>query len=274
MHPSVPLIFRMIVLATSTIALGLAASVHHVSDKYKFPQNPSTTMAIVVDIVAMPYILYITWDEYTGKPLGLRSPKTKIRLVLLDVFFIIFESANLSLAFAALTDRNTGNGLNSHICRRVKALCGILMVALIAWSMTFAVSIFRYVLAEECLVANVANSSADWLSVWVVGKNQTRECCQLHFCDRLEQSLHDIVLHWKASDTNQQGAMVGNMGAFGDFGDLYLKFQTGRLQLAPRRTRNLMVNICQSRSKERHMLSKIFFQALPHTLIQHPPLTL
>jgi hypothetical protein len=63
-------------------------------------------MAIVVDVVAIPYILYITWDEYTGKPLGLRSPKAKIRLVLLDLFFIIFESANLALAFAALTDNN------------------------------------------------------------------------------------------------------------------------------------------------------------------------
>jgi hypothetical protein len=109
-------------------------------------------MAIVVDVVAIPYILYITWDEYTGKPLGLRSPKAKIRLVLLDVFFIIFESANLSLAFGALTDDNgscqrRNNRLNSEICGRVKSLCGILMVALIAWSMTFSVSIFRYELA-------------------------------------------------------------------------------------------------------------------------------
>lgn len=105
-------------------------------------------MAIVVDVVAIPYILYVTWDEYTGKPLGLRSPKAKIRLVLLDLFFIIFESANLSLAFAALTDNDgsctlANNGHNDVLCRRINALCGILMVALIAWSMTFSVSIFR-----------------------------------------------------------------------------------------------------------------------------------
>jgi len=107
-------------------------------------------MAIVVDVVAMPYILYITWDEYTGKPLGLRSPKAKMRLVLLDLFFIIFESANLALAFAALTDQNGScqagnNGYNYVICNRVKALCGTLMVALLAWGMTFTVSIFRLV---------------------------------------------------------------------------------------------------------------------------------
>jgi hypothetical protein len=106
-------------------------------------------MAIVVDVIAIPYILYITWDEYTGKPLGLRSPKAKIRLVLLDLFFIIFESANLALAFGALTADNGTckvgtNGRNSIICGRVKALCGILMIALVAWSLTFSTSIFRY----------------------------------------------------------------------------------------------------------------------------------
>lgn len=148
MHPLIPLIFRLTVLITSIIALGLAASAHSLANKYRFPQNPSTTMAIVVDVVAIPYILYVTWDEYTGKPLGLRSPKAKIRLVLLDLFFIIFESANLSLAFAALTDNDgsctlANNGHNDVLCRRINALCGILMVALIAWSMTFSVSIFR-----------------------------------------------------------------------------------------------------------------------------------
>jgi hypothetical protein len=153
MHPFVPLIFRFTVLATSVIALGLSGIVFHYSNKYLYPQNPSTTMAIVVDVVAIPYIGYITWDEYTGKPLGLRSPKAKIRLVLLDLWFIIFESANLALAFAALTDGNGScqsggsegsTGFNEKICGRVKALCAILMIALIAWSMTFAVSIFRY----------------------------------------------------------------------------------------------------------------------------------
>lgn len=106
-------------------------------------------MAIAVDVVAIPYIGYITWDEYTGKPLGLRSPKAKIRLVLLDLFFIIFESANLSLAFASLVDENGAcradlNGYSFTICSRIKALCVILMIALIAWSATFSVSIFRW----------------------------------------------------------------------------------------------------------------------------------
>jgi hypothetical protein len=148
MHPLVPLIFRITVLATSCIALGLSSSIFHLSNEYFFDQNPSTIMAIVVDVVAIPYIVYFTWDEYTGRPLGLRSPKTKIRLVLLDLFFIIFESANISLAFASLRDENGScragpTPTNVYICGRTRALCGILMVALIAWNATFTISIFR-----------------------------------------------------------------------------------------------------------------------------------
>ncbi|KAH9221330.1 hypothetical protein DL95DRAFT_328020 [Leptodontidium sp. 2 PMI_412] len=151
LHPLVPLVFRVTVLTTSIVALAISSSVHNLSNKYTYAQNASTTMAIVVDVVAIPYILYITYDEYTGKPLGLRSPKAKIRLVLLDLFFIIFESANLALAFTALTNRDGAcrvgpiNDTNSIVCGRVKALCAILMIALIAWSLTFAVSIFRLV---------------------------------------------------------------------------------------------------------------------------------
>lgn len=156
MHPLVPLGFRLVVLCTSIIALAIAASIHHLSNRYIYAQNPSTTMAIVVDVIAIPYILYVTWDEYTGKPLGLRSPKAKIRLVLVDLWFIIFESANLAIAFEALTDGNgscTGGetGTNSIVCNRVKALCAILMVALIAWGLTFTVSIFRRVFLYQCL---------------------------------------------------------------------------------------------------------------------------
>ncbi len=104
-------------------------------------------MAIVVDVVAMPYIGYITWDEYTGKPLGLRSPKAKMRLVLLDLLFIVFESANLSLALGSLADGNgicqddTGNDYG--ICSRVRTLSAFLFIALVAWTLTFNVSILR-----------------------------------------------------------------------------------------------------------------------------------
>jgi hypothetical protein len=50
------------------------------SDAYNIEQKASTIMAIVVDAIALMYLIYITYDEYSGKPLGLRSPTAKIRL--------------------------------------------------------------------------------------------------------------------------------------------------------------------------------------------------
>jgi hypothetical protein len=149
MHALVPLFFRMIVLTTSTFALGLSCSIYHLTNTSTFPQTPSTIMAIVVDVVAMPYIGYITWDEYTGKPLGLRSPKAKMRLVLLDLLFIVFESANLALALGSLADvagicEDGYNGNDYGICGRVRTLSAFLFIALVAWILTFNVSIFRY----------------------------------------------------------------------------------------------------------------------------------
>ena len=113
-------------------------------------------MAILVDIVAILYTSYITYDEYTSKPLGLRSPNAKMRLIFLDLAFIVFDSANLSLAFQALTDErwvcrisddDGGNTcLFSHdICARQKALTATLFIALLAWLTTFAVSTLRSV---------------------------------------------------------------------------------------------------------------------------------
>lgn len=110
-------------------------------------------MAIIVDAVALVYLVYITYDEYTGKPLGLRSPKAKMRLILLDIFFIVFDSANLSLAFASLSDVQgscINSVINHHldpkndaICSRQTALASVLLIALIAWLLTFTISVFR-----------------------------------------------------------------------------------------------------------------------------------
>lgn len=155
MHPLIPLAFRLTVLATSTVALGLSASIFHLTNSSPFDQPTSATMAIVVDVIAIPYTCYITWDEYTGKPLGLRPPKAKMRLVLLDLFFIIFESANLALVFQTIADPDSAcvQGSTAHtlmidqnLCGQAKALAAILFIALVAWGLTFTVSIIRYVI--------------------------------------------------------------------------------------------------------------------------------
>jgi hypothetical protein len=155
--PLVPMILRMTVWCFSLSALALGGSIQHMSNEGHHPQGPSALMAIIVDAVALVYLLYITFDEYTSKPLGLRSPSAKARLILLDIFFIVFDSANLSLAFASLSEvtgscteaevNQVVDPRNDGICVRQKALASVLLVALLAWLMTFSISVLRYVLS-------------------------------------------------------------------------------------------------------------------------------
>ncbi|PVH97143.1 hypothetical protein DM02DRAFT_644381 [Periconia macrospinosa] len=156
-HPMVPLAVRMIVLTFSVLALALAGAIFHKSDSQSCENNSSTWMAILVDIVAIIYTIYITYDEYTSRPLGLRSHNAKMRLIFLDLAFIVFDSANLSLAFQALTDeqwacKNASEQAGfsfdncpyrSDICVRQKALTATLLVALVAWLGTFTISTLR-----------------------------------------------------------------------------------------------------------------------------------
>lgn len=166
-NPMIPLAFRSIVWVFSLIALALACSIVRQTHNQQptstgFPEGiqlsntPSTKMAIAVDAVALIYILYITYDEYTGKPLGLRSARAKIRLLFLDLVFIVFDSANLSLAFEGLIRDDDGACANNprsvyqgHICHRQQALASVLLIALIAWLLTFSTSVLRSVQSSE-----------------------------------------------------------------------------------------------------------------------------
>ncbi|USP75556.1 hypothetical protein yc1106_02830 [Curvularia clavata] len=153
-HPMVPAVIRAIVLIFSILALSLASSIYRHSDNFGCTNNSSTWMAILVDIVAILYTVYITYDEYTSKPLGLRSHNAKMSLIFLDLAFIVFESANLSLAFQALTDEKwacveSGSEnacpYRTSICERQKGLTATLFIALIAWIATFAISTLRLI---------------------------------------------------------------------------------------------------------------------------------
>jgi hypothetical protein len=158
-NPMIPLVFRMTVFIFSAVALALGGSIHRESKVYNFSQGPSALLAIIVDAVALVYILYITYDEYTGKPLGLRPAKAKLRILLLDLFFIVFQAANLSLAFQTLSDPGgactpgtsgqVSDITNAEICRKQQGLASVLLIALIAWLNTFCVSILRWVKIES-----------------------------------------------------------------------------------------------------------------------------
>jgi hypothetical protein len=177
-NPFVPLAFRFTVIAFALIAIGLGASIFQETgkivvciqqepgqrspyceslignDKVLYYRDPAALMAIIVDVIAVLYSIYITYDEYFSKPLGLRSAKAKVRLVLLDLFFIVFQSANLSLSFESLTvdegacqvgDERATSTKFDNVCSRGRALASVLIVSLVAWMMTFSVSVLRYV---------------------------------------------------------------------------------------------------------------------------------
>lgn len=103
-NPLIPLTLRLFNFMLSAIGLGLACSIFVKSHSNTVSQQPSTIMAIVVQSCALVYLIFISYDEYSGKPLGLRDFKEKVRLIMLDLLFIIFSSANLSLAFNTLFD--------------------------------------------------------------------------------------------------------------------------------------------------------------------------
>ncbi|GMM55403.1 Srf1 protein [Maudiozyma humilis] len=158
-----PLTFRIIITILSVASLALAVRIFQNSDERiaaidsKVPQQASTIMAICVNSIAVFYTIYIAADEFSGQPIGLRNPLSKLKLILLDLLFIIFSSANLALAFNTRYDREwvcttdyTENGLYkypriSYICRKQKALSSFLFVLLFMWVVVFIISIIRVV---------------------------------------------------------------------------------------------------------------------------------
>lgn len=162
-NPFIPLSLRAFNLLFSVVALGMACTVYvHSRSVAPSPltQQPSTIMAIVVQTIAVVYIIYIAYDEFTGRPLGLRDARAKVRLIMLDMLFIILSSANLSLAFNTVNDitwvcragysggEQSALGLveyNESLCARQKALAAFLLTGLVMWVFTFAVSVFRLV---------------------------------------------------------------------------------------------------------------------------------
>jgi hypothetical protein len=146
-NPVIPLVIRMVVLTFSLTAMGLGAWILRYSPRSSTMDEASPKMAVSTNCFAVLYTLYITYDEYAGKPLGLRSANAKMRLIFLDLIFIVFGSANLSLALELVAE-NYGSGDVRcgafAICGRQEALAGMLFMVLFAWLMTFSISVLRY----------------------------------------------------------------------------------------------------------------------------------
>lgn len=147
LSPFAPLVFRTFIIVTSIIALALASDVYGNNRGCK--DDSTHTLAIIVNTVAIPYTLYITWDEFFSQPIGLRKPRSKLRLLVLDLVFIIFDSANLSLAFDAGTNTEEEFRAPDPKCAEQWGLVVVLLVALIAWVSTFMLSLFRLIYRME-----------------------------------------------------------------------------------------------------------------------------
>jgi hypothetical protein len=143
-HPFVPLLLRLTVLLTSVIALALSARIFETEGSENSSERTQAIVAIVVDTLAIPYIGYMTWDEYTGKPLGLRPATQKISLVLMDLFFIIFKSSSTTLAFESLV-YHTYADEDMRARAYARALAAFQTVGLISWTLTFTIQVFRLV---------------------------------------------------------------------------------------------------------------------------------
>ncbi|KIV81065.1 hypothetical protein PV11_08516 [Exophiala sideris] len=187
-NPFIPLAFRLTIFIFAFVALGLGTHIYHQTNKIigcihqsprrqecinlvgtgtvDYYQDPSGLMALIVDAIAVAYTLYITHDEYFSKPLGLRPPRAKVRLVLLDLFFVVFQSANLALSFESLTVEEGACIVGEvplttpkfdDVCRSERALSGVLLVSLVAWMFTFSISVLRYapLVGNQTTVTNV-----------------------------------------------------------------------------------------------------------------------
>ncbi|KAJ9154808.1 Regulator of phospholipase D SRF1 [Pleurostoma richardsiae] len=143
-HPLVPLTFRLIVLITSIVSLGISARIYDINNDVSGtgPEITQSIVAVVVDCVAVPYVFYMTWDEYTGRPLGLRPATQKISLTLMDLFFIIFKAVSTTLAFEALVYHNTGIEPTKAL---LKGLATFQLVGLVSWLLNLTVNVFRLV---------------------------------------------------------------------------------------------------------------------------------
>lgn len=145
-HPLAQLVFRLLVLGSTISSLAASTSLYRDApwassvSKEGGAERNQIIMATIVDCIAIPYILYMTWDDFAGKPLGLRPPVQKITLTLFDLFFIIWKSASTALAFQTLEIRS-----DADTQALATGLAALLLVGLISWVANFTISVLRIV---------------------------------------------------------------------------------------------------------------------------------
>ena len=135
--PLLPPAVRLIALATSLGSLAFATQLLHDTTA----MHGQAITSLVIDSIAIPYVLYMVWDEFTGVPLGLRSAVEKAALTLLDLVFIIVKSISMALAIQTKGD---SIAVAAADCKHYDAYLG-LITAVAAWLITYIMMVFRLV---------------------------------------------------------------------------------------------------------------------------------
>ncbi|KAK8090926.1 hypothetical protein PG994_000431 [Apiospora phragmitis] len=138
LSPLLPPIVRLIALSMSLGSLGLATELLRRDEL--LPLRSQAVASIVIDSLAIPYILYMMYDEFTGLPLGLRSAVEKASLTLIDVLFIILKAVSTALALQTREMHTKDISWNNY-----SPYLGLLVCAVVAWIFTFVIMLFRLV---------------------------------------------------------------------------------------------------------------------------------
>lgn len=156
-NPFFPIVLRGSASTFAIITLGLACEVFvqtkkvapSLRDSGLSPHSPSssTIFSIIISTIGLAYLLFSTWDETFGQPLGLRPSRSKIKFVAIDLILICLTAANLAVSFDAMISRPyiCPAVQNPYVCRLHKAVVSFIFATLVMWFLTILVSTFRMI---------------------------------------------------------------------------------------------------------------------------------
>ncbi|KAG8930095.1 hypothetical protein FRC02_004625 [Tulasnella sp. 418] len=170
---SVPLLFRIMNLAFTSAALGIAVRIrrleHHNNVLGIIGSSP--TIAIVFAPITISHVLIAIYLEYFGRPLGLWRTSAKLAHALVEVAFICCWSASLSISFDnyfttslqcvppsvntwwsqlppstnALVENPNASSIASSLCHEQLALICLVFVGLGSYCSNLVISLFRII---------------------------------------------------------------------------------------------------------------------------------
>ncbi|KAE8223137.1 hypothetical protein CF319_g3778 [Tilletia indica] len=166
LNPFAPFAFRMINMSFTTATLAVAIRIHEtlrsIGDSSLVGSSP--ILGIIFAPLTLAHVFTQIYMEYFGKPIGLWSVRSKLFYTLIELVFVCFWSAELSLAFDNLTTsplecccgasklfraEEAAEAINQnpervgYVCRLQSTLAGLSFVSLLAYLIVLSVSLFR-----------------------------------------------------------------------------------------------------------------------------------